>query len=92
MRDYPLPFFAEVVSNLHAPSKDPEALRWLARFDGFIFVVAWYNHSMPAGSRTHSIKRTRSGITRLSARSAGWNLDFISDALIPREARRRIGS
>ncbi|WP_431015356.1 NADPH-dependent FMN reductase [Bradyrhizobium pachyrhizi] len=49
LRDHPLPFFAEVASNLHAPSKDPEAVRWqerIAGFDGFIFVVAEYNHSI----------------------------------------------
>lgn len=49
LRDHPLPFFAEVASNLHAPSKDPEAIRWqerIASFDGFIFVVAEYNHSI----------------------------------------------
>lgn len=51
LRDHPLPFFAEVASNLHVPSKDPEALRWqerIAGFDGFIFVVAEYNHSISA--------------------------------------------
>ncbi len=49
LRDHPLPFFAEVASNRRAPSRDPEVLRWQARlapFDGFIFVVAEYNHSM----------------------------------------------
>lgn len=49
LRDHPLPFFDEVASNLWAPSKNPEAVRWqqtLARFDGFIFVVAEYNHSI----------------------------------------------
>jgi NAD(P)H-dependent FMN reductase len=33
------------------PSANPEAVRWqetLARFDGFIFVVAEYNHSITA--------------------------------------------
>jgi len=52
LRDHPLPFFAEVASNLHVPSKDPEALRWqerIAGFDGFIFVVAEYNHSITGG-------------------------------------------
>jgi len=52
LRDHPLPFFAEVASNLHAPSKDPEALRWqerIAGFDGFIFVVSEYNHSITGG-------------------------------------------
>lgn len=49
LRDHPLPFFAEVASNLRAPSKDPEAIRWqdtIGRFDGYIFVVAEYNHSI----------------------------------------------
>src|ERR1700710_338309 len=49
LRDHPLPFFSEMASNLHAPSKDPEAIRWqerIASFDGFIFVVAEYNHSI----------------------------------------------
>jgi NAD(P)H-dependent FMN reductase len=49
LRDHPLPFFSEVGSNRRAPSKDPEALRWqqtIAKFDGYIFVVAEYNHSL----------------------------------------------
>ena len=49
LRDHPLPFFAEVSSNLRVPSQDPEAIRWqqtIGRFDGFIFVVAEYNRSI----------------------------------------------
>jgi NAD(P)H-dependent FMN reductase len=49
LRDHPLPFFAEVASNLRVPSKDPEAVRWqqtIGKFDGYIFVVAEYNHSI----------------------------------------------
>lgn len=49
LRDHRLPFFSEMASNLRVPSKDPEAIRWqetIARFDGFIFVVAEYNHSI----------------------------------------------
>jgi NAD(P)H-dependent FMN reductase len=49
LREHPLPFFAEAATNLRAPSKDPEAIRWqetIAHFDGFIFVVAEYNHSI----------------------------------------------
>lgn len=49
LREHPLPFFAEVASNLRVPSQDPAAVRWqqtLARFDGYIFVVAEYNHSI----------------------------------------------
>lgn len=51
LRDHPLPFFDEVASNLRVPSKDPEAIRWqqtVGKFDGFIFVVAEYNHSITA--------------------------------------------
>jgi NAD(P)H-dependent FMN reductase len=49
LRDHPMPFFDEAASNLWAPSQNPEAIRWqetIARFDGFIFVVAEYNHSI----------------------------------------------
>lgn len=49
LRDHPLPFFSEVASSLRAPSKDPEAVRWqqtISKFDGYIFVVAEYNHSI----------------------------------------------
>jgi NAD(P)H-dependent FMN reductase len=49
LRDHPLPFFDEAASNLWVPSQNPEAVRWqetLGRFDGFIFVVAEYNHSI----------------------------------------------
>lgn len=49
LRDHPLPFFDEMASNLWMPSKNPEALRWqetIGRFDGYIFVVAEYNHSI----------------------------------------------
>lgn len=49
LRDYALPFFNEIASNLRVPSKDPEAIRWqqtIGKFDGYIFVVAEYNHSI----------------------------------------------
>lgn len=51
LRDYDLPFFDERATNLHVPSENPEALRWqqtIGRLDGFIFVVAEYNHSITA--------------------------------------------
>jgi NAD(P)H-dependent FMN reductase len=49
LRDHPLPLFDEIASNLWMPSQNPEAIRWqetVSRFDGFIFVVAEYNHSI----------------------------------------------
>jgi NAD(P)H-dependent FMN reductase len=49
LRDHPMPYFDEIASNLWMPSQNPAALRWqetIGRFDGFIFVVAEYNHSI----------------------------------------------
>ena len=49
LRDFDLPFFAEVGTNLHVPSEDPKVLAWqdaLRPFDGYVFVVAEYNHSV----------------------------------------------
>ena len=49
LRDHPMPFFDEAGSNRRVPTQNPEALRWqetVAGFDGFIFVVAEYNHSV----------------------------------------------
>lgn len=51
LRDFSLPFFDERASNMWMPSQNPEAIRWqqtIARFDGYIFVVAEYNHSVTA--------------------------------------------
>lgn len=51
LRDFDLPFFAEATSNLHAPSVDPKVLAWqdaIRPYDGYIFVVAEYNHSITA--------------------------------------------
>ena len=49
LRNHPMPFFDEIASNMWMPSPDPEAIRWqktVGRFDGYIFVVAEYNHSV----------------------------------------------
>ncbi|MGR3323414.1 MAG: NADPH-dependent FMN reductase [Pseudooceanicola sp.] len=51
LADYDLPFFNEKASNRWMPSADPKAVKWqedLAGYDGFVFVVAEYNHSMSA--------------------------------------------
>lgn len=50
IRDYDLPFFNEVASNLWVPSQDPNVIKWqkkIAEFDGYIFVTAEYNRSIP---------------------------------------------
>ena len=49
LRDHPMPFFDEKGPLISTPSENEDALRWqktLARYDGFIFVVAEYNHSI----------------------------------------------
>ena len=49
LRDHPLPFFDEIASNLWMPSQNAEAVRWqetVGGFDGYVFVVAEYNHSI----------------------------------------------
>jgi NAD(P)H-dependent FMN reductase len=51
LRAYPMPFFDEQASNAWVPSKNEVAQRWqkkVAEFDGYIFVTAEYNRSMPA--------------------------------------------
>ena len=61
LRDYDLPFFNEMASNLWMPSKDPKAVAWqnkLAKFDGFVFVVSEYNRSVTA-SLTRSVPAPR---------------------------------
>ncbi|MGR3662455.1 MAG: NADPH-dependent FMN reductase [Paracoccaceae bacterium] len=49
IRDFDLPMFDEVASNLWMPSENENAAKWqkkLAEFDGYIFVTAEYNHSI----------------------------------------------
>jgi NAD(P)H-dependent FMN reductase len=49
LRDHPLPFFDEMASNLWMPSQNEEAVRWqetVGQYDGYVFVVAEYNHSI----------------------------------------------
>ncbi len=49
LRDFALPMFDEPASNAYVPSSSPAAVAWqkkIAEFDGYIFVVAEYNHSV----------------------------------------------
>lgn len=51
LRDFPLPFFNEVATNLWVPTQNEIGRRWqqkVAEFDGYIFVVAEYNRSITA--------------------------------------------
>jgi NAD(P)H-dependent FMN reductase len=49
LRDYPMPFFEEPASPAFAPVSNDVARRWqekIASLDGYVFVVAEYNHSI----------------------------------------------
>ena len=49
LRDFDLPLFDEMASNLWMPSSDARAVKWqqkIGEFDGYIFVVAEYNRSI----------------------------------------------
>ena len=49
LRDFDLPLFDEMASNLWMPSSDERAVAWqkkIGEFDGYIFVVAEYNRSI----------------------------------------------
>lgn len=51
LRDHPLPFFDELATNAWVPTQNPEGVRWqkkVAEYDGYLFVTAEYNHSVPA--------------------------------------------
>lgn len=50
LRDFNLPIFDEAASNAYVPATSPEAQRWqevVRRFDGYVFVLPEYNHSVP---------------------------------------------
>jgi NAD(P)H-dependent FMN reductase len=49
LRDFDLPFFDEPASNAYMPTQNPEAIRFqreVARFDGYVFLVAEYNRAI----------------------------------------------
>ncbi|MGR3364743.1 MAG: NADPH-dependent FMN reductase [Maritimibacter harenae] len=49
LRDFDLPLFDEVASNMWVPSQDPKVIEWQRKvdeYDGYIFLVAEYNHSI----------------------------------------------
>ena len=51
LRDFPMPLFDDVASELYAPTQHPEVARWqqkVAEFDGFVFITAEYNHAPTA--------------------------------------------
>jgi NAD(P)H-dependent FMN reductase len=74
IRDFDLPLFNEAASNMWAPSKDPRAVAWqkkLAGFDGFIFVTAEYNRSVP-GSLKNALDQAYKEWVRKPAAVVGY--------------------
>jgi NAD(P)H-dependent FMN reductase len=74
LRDYPMPFFEEKMPLHTAPAQNPVALRWskkIAGLDGYIFVTAEYNHSIPAVLK-NAIDYLHSEIRRKPATFLGY--------------------
>lgn len=49
LSDFELPLFDEMASNRWMPSSDDKAVAWqheMAKYDGYVFVTAEYNHSI----------------------------------------------
>src|SRR3984893_7017923 len=74
LRDYPMPFFQEKVPLHVAPPQNEVALRWgekVASLDGYIFVTAEYNHSIPAVLK-NALDHLTSQINRKPATFLGY--------------------
>ena len=74
IRDFNLPFFNEVTINAYAPSRDPNVVRWqkkLTEFDGYIFITAEYNRSVP-GSLKNALDQAYVEWNRKPAAAVGY--------------------
>src|SRR5690606_24018054 len=74
LADYKLPLFDAAASDLYVPPSDPEVVRWhetLNRFDGYIFVTAQYNSSIPA-ALGNVINHADTPIVRMATESFGY--------------------
>ncbi len=71
---YDLPFFDEPASNKWMPSQDLKAVKWqqdLAQYDGFVFVVAEYNHSI-SGALKNALDQAYNEWVRKPAAVVGY--------------------
>src|SRR5258707_13298701 len=85
LRDYPMPFFEEKVPLHVAPPQNEVALSWgekIARLDGYIFVTAEYNHSIPAVLK-NALDYLWSEIHRKPATFLGYGGGGAAPALAP---------
>ena len=74
LADYPLPLFDAPASDLWMPTPNPEAARWqrkLDAFDGYIFVTAEYNRSIP-GALKNAIDWAYKPFNRKAAAFVGY--------------------
>ena len=74
LKDFDLPFFNEVSSDLWVPSEDPRAIAWqkkVSEFDGYIFVVAEYNRSITAALK-NALDQAYVGWNRKAAAYVGY--------------------
>jgi len=74
LRDHPLPFFDAVGSPRFVPLSHPDQLafaRRLAGFDGYVFVTAEYNHTIP-GVLTNALSYIYDEMARKPAAFVGY--------------------
>lgn len=74
LADYKLPLFDAPASDAWMPSTDPVAIRWqnkLKEFDGYIFVTAEYNRSIP-GALKNAIDHAYTPFQRKPAAFLGY--------------------
>ena len=74
LKDYPLPLFDAPATDLWMPASDPQAIRWQARlneFDGYIFVTAEYNRSIP-GALKNALDHAYKPFMRKAAAYVGY--------------------
>lgn len=74
LRDFDLPFFDEMASDAWMPSVSPEAQRWqkaVAGFDGYVFMVAEYNHSI-TGALKNALDQAYKGWRRKPFSAFGY--------------------
>lgn len=74
LKDYPLPLFNAPASDSWMPATDPAAIKWqnkLAEFDGYVFVTAEYNRSIP-GAFKNAIDHAYQAWNRKAAAYVGY--------------------
>ncbi|HEV7278556.1 MAG TPA: NAD(P)H-dependent oxidoreductase [Devosiaceae bacterium] len=74
LADFKLPLFDAAASDLYVPPSDPEVIRWhetLNQYDGYIFVTAEYNRSIP-GALKNAIDHAYTPFVRKAAAFLGY--------------------